>query len=80
MKAKYELKAVAFIDILGFRNTINDPNNFNKAKRVIESFIKEKKENDKFKDLIKSIKMSVFSDSIFISASFELGGFFIFWI
>lgn len=74
----YEKRAVAFIDILGFKSIANDVNNFEIIKKVATLIKKEKKNADKWN---KSVKNNIFlenyfSDSIIMSSSLEFGGFY----
>lgn len=67
-KNKLELRYVIFLDILGFKNMVND--NIDKvilALRMIKQFFLEMYEWEKEEDLEDAVKVTLFSDSIIIS-------------
>ena len=72
MNNKYELRAVAFIDLLGFSNIVKDENNFDKIKNITKYLLTEQKVLNKGN----AFEFTIFSDSIIISATFEYGKFF----
>ncbi len=77
---EYETKAVAFIDILGFKEIIKglsqNPIKFFEIKRLLESLLMDEKriygvQARILLDYNKSFNMTVFSDSIVISDKFD---------
>lgn len=70
---EYEDRVVAFIDILGFKNIVNNPNNFESIKKVACAIRDEKKDTDRWNKYGDSVKFleTYFSDSMIISARFR---------
>lgn len=77
-KKEYERRAVAFVDILGFKNIVNDANNFEKILEIATMIKREKKSTDKLNKITNSNDFveTYFSDSLIMSTDLRFGGFF----
>lgn len=77
-KIGYEKRALAFVDILGFKNIVNNVNNFEKIHKIATAIRNEKKLTDKMNENVEdhSFLETYFSDSLIMSTDLRFGGFY----